>query len=110
VPINGWRVMWLIAVYDCPVTTQEQRTAYSRFRRCLLEQNFIQHQFSVYARHFPTMSAAEAMIKRLQPAIPEGAHVAFFLLTDKQYGMTKEFFGVISTRKKPSEPAQIELF
>ncbi len=109
-PINGWRVMWLIAVYDCPVTTVEQRRAYTRFRRCLLKVNFIQHQFSVYARHFPTLAAAEAMIRRLQPAVPEGAHVAFFLLTDKQYGMTREFFGAVKTRKRPSEPLQIELF
>ena len=109
-PINGWRVMWLIAVYDCPVTTAEQRKNYARFHKCLLKMNFIQHQYSVYARHFPTMAAAEAMIGRLSPEVPDGAHVAFLLMTDKQYGLTKEFFGTARTKKRPSEPLQIELF
>ncbi len=102
--------MWLIAVYDCPVTTSEQRAAYTRFRKCLLQLDFVQHQFSVYAKHCPTMAIAQSLIQQLEPAVPEGAHVAFFLMTDKQYGMTREFFGRTSTKKRPSAPRQIELF
>lgn len=102
--------MWLIAVYDCPVTTVDDRRSYNRFRRSLLKQNFVRHQFSVYARHFPTKAAADAMIERLKPLVPEGAHVAFFLLTDKQYTMTREYYGKAPIRKRPSEPLQIELF
>jgi CRISPR-associated protein Cas2 len=109
-PINSWRVMWLIAVYDCPVTTAEQRAAYGRFRASLLKLDFVQHQYSVYAKHCPTMAAADALIQRLRPAVPEDAHVAFFLMTDKQYGMTREFFGTARTQKKPRAPQQIELF
>ena len=109
-PINSWRIMWLITVYDCPVTTVEQRKSYTKFHKCLLKMNFVQHQYSVYARHFPTMAAAEAMIQRLHPEVPEGAHVAFLLMTDKQYGMTKEYFGTSKTKKRPSNPLQIELF
>jgi len=109
-PINSWRVMWVLAVYDAPVTTPEARRDYARFRKFLLQNNFIQHQFSVYLRHCPTLSVAQSLIHRLRPAIPPGAHVAFYLLTDKQYGMTREFFGRKPTRKRPSEPRQIELF
>ena len=38
------------------------------------------------------------------------AYVVYFLLTDKQYGMTREFIGKQKAKKKPDEPEQIELF
>ena len=41
---------------------------------------------------------------------PADAHVAFFLLTDKQYGMAREYLGRRNTKKKRSEPSQVELF
>ena len=47
--INGWRVMWVLAVFDVPVQTIEERRAYTTFRKMLLKDNFIQHQYSVYS-------------------------------------------------------------
>lgn len=108
--INGWRVMWVLAVFDVPVQTKEERRAYTHFRKKLLKDNFIQHQYSVYLKHFPTMATAQSEIDRLKPAVPEDGHVAFFMLTDKQYGMTREFFGKNATKRVPDEPDQIELF
>lgn len=107
---NSWRIMWVIAVYDCPMTTAEARRDYTDFRRRLLKENFMQLQNSLYVRHFPTMATAEATIIRLKNFIPDDAQVAFFLVTDKQYGMTYEYFGRKATRKKPDLPEQIELF
>jgi len=107
---NGWRVMWVIAVYDCPMTSSEARHDYTVFRRSILQENFFQLQNSLYARHFPSMATAEAVIHRLKTGIPEGAQVAFFLVTDKQYGMTKEFFGKKPSKNMPEEPEQIALF
>ena len=102
--------MWVLAVFDCPVTTKEEVRAYTQFRRQLLQENFIQYQYSVYLKHFATMAAAQAEIDRLKPAVPEGAHVAFFMLTDKQYGLTREFFGKNARKIAPDAPEQIELF
>ncbi len=102
--------MWVIAVYDCPMTTDEERHDYTVFRKRLLQENFAQLQYSLYVRHFPTMAVAEATIQRLKQHIPPNAEVAFFLVTDKQYAMTREYFGPKSTNKKPDAPEQIELF
>jgi len=99
-----------MALYDAPVTTSEGRRAYTFFRKLLLKNNFTQHQFSVYLRHCPTFAAAEALINRLAQGVPEDAHVSFYLLTDKQYGMTREFWGRKKIKKRPSEPRQIALF
>lgn len=107
---NAWRIMWVMALYDAPVTTAEGRRAYTFFRKLLLKNNFVQHQFSVYLRHCPTFAAADSLIDRLVPGVPEGAHVSFYLFTDKQYGMTREFYGKKKTRKRPSEPRQVALF
>ena len=108
--INGWRVMWVLTVFDVPVVTREEVRAYTQFRKRLLQENFIQHQYSVYLKHCPTMAAAQAEIDRLRPTVPEGGHVAFFMLTDKQYGLTREFFGKNATKTAPNAPEQIELF
>ena len=102
--------MWVIIVYDCPMIEREERRDYVLFRKKLLKENFTRLQNSLYVRHFPTMATAEAMISCIRLEIPPGAQVAFFLITDKQYGMTREFFGKKSTKKKPNLPEQIELF
>jgi CRISPR-associated protein Cas2 len=107
---NGWRVMWLVLVYDCPTLTAEARHDYTNFRNTLLRENFVQLQKSVYVRHYPTMAAAESAIARLSKGVPTDAQAAFFMITDKQYGLTREFFGPRSTESKPDLPEQIGLF
>lgn len=102
--------MWLVAIYDCPVKTPEQRRAYQQLHDRLLSENFTRHQYSVYVRHFPTLAAAEAMAARLGQQTPDDAQLAFYFLTDKQYGMTREYFGKQTATKKPVKPLQIELF
>lgn len=108
--INGWRIMWVIAVYDCPMTDSEARHHYAVFHRKLLQANFAQLQNSLYVHHFPTFAVAEAAIARLRRHIPPGAQVVFFIVTDKQYGMTREFLGAKERKKKLDSPEQIELF
>ncbi|MCX8506089.1 MAG: CRISPR-associated endonuclease Cas2 [Alphaproteobacteria bacterium] len=108
--INGWRVMWVLASYDCPTVEKEQRYHYTQFRKTLLQENFMQLQESLYAHHFPTFEVAQAAVARLRPMIPEGASCAFFYLTDKQFGMTHDYIGTKRKRKTKHNPDQIELF
>lgn len=107
---NGWRIVWLIAVYDCPMTEREERRDYTIFRKKILQENFLQLQYSLYARHFSTYAQATTVIARLQAHVPQGASVAFFFVTDKQWSMTQEYYGPKKTKKKPEEYEQIALF
>ena len=107
---NGWRIVWLIAVYDCPMTEREERRDYTIFRKKILQENFLQLQYSLYARHFSTYAQANAVIARLQGNVPKGATVAFFFVTDKQWAMTQEFYGAQTSKKKPEQYEQISLF
>ena len=86
------------------------RHDYTIFRKSLLQENFVQLQNSLYVHHFPTLAVGEATILRLRPLIPKDAQVALFIVTDKQYGMTREFFGTRPTKKKLNMPEQVELF
>lgn len=108
--VNGWRVMWVLIGFDCPVKTRAQRRRYTQFRNTLLKHNFVPLQFSVYLKHMPSFAAAEALVSRIGRATPEGAHTVFFLLTDKQYGMTREFYGTGPAKRRPERTAQLELF
>lgn len=107
---NGWRVMWLMVVYDCPMTDQKAVHDYTVFRRHLLELNFMQIQYSVYIRHFPTFETAKSTTNKLKTWIPDNASVLCFMFTDKQYGMTQEFVGRVIVHDIPDEPEQIQLF
>lgn len=107
---NGWRIMWIIAVYDCPMTNSEERHDYTTFRKSLLRENFYQLQNSLYARHYPTKELADSAVHRLKSGIPSGAKVTFFLVTDKQYAMSRDYFGPKQTKQRPDAPEQIELF
>jgi CRISPR-associated protein Cas2 len=107
---NGWRIVWLIVVYDCPMTEREERRDYTIFRKKILQENFLQLQYSLYARHFSTYAQATAVIARMQNNVPPGASVSFFFVTDKQWAMTQEFYGPKKTMQKPNEYEQISLF
>ncbi len=43
--------MWLLAMFDLPVTTRKARKRYAEFRKLLLQEGFSMLQFSVYARY-----------------------------------------------------------
>ena len=59
VNLSAYRCMWLIAMFDLPVETAENRRDYVRFARPLKD-GFMMLQFSVYARFIPSEEAAEA--------------------------------------------------
>jgi len=68
-PLNGWRVVWVVAVYDCPMVAPDERHEYTVFRRHILQEDFTQLQYSMYAKHFPTMAHAESAVQRLSSVI-----------------------------------------
>ncbi len=107
---NSWRIMWLICCFDLPTHTKKERWAYSYFRKKLLTNGFQQMQFSVYQRHFETFAKARAEASKLGQFVPDGGKVSFIFLTDKQFGMTINFFGSFHAEDSPDAPEQLLLF
>lgn len=104
--------MWVLAAFDLPTKSKVERKRYTQFRNILLEENFMQMQFSVYLRHFETIDSARATAQRIGRCTPERGKTSFFLITDKQYGMTLNFYGnrPADRSKLIKKPEQFLLF
>lgn len=109
VNLSAYRAMWLVAMFDLPVETKENRKDYARFRKTLLKDGFMMLQFSVYARYIPSEEAAEVHRRTVRIAVPPLGQVRLVALTDHQFAKMEVFYG-----RKPREPeeppAQILLF
>lgn len=94
--------MWLIAMFDLPVETTENRRDYSRFRKALLKDGFMMLQFSVYARFIPSEEAAELHRRTVKSCIPPLGQVRLLAITDHQFAKMEVFYG-----RKPRSPEDI---
>jgi CRISPR-associated protein Cas2 len=101
--------MWLFVYFDLPTETKDQRRAYTRFRKELLQDGFSMIQYSIYARHCASSENAEVHRKRAKAAIPPEGEVILFVITDKQFGQM-EFYRSSFEAAKPNTPQQLELF
>ena len=77
--------MRMILMFDMPTETAEERKAYRKFRKFLLSEGFIMHQFSIYSRLLLNNSANKAMIERLQANNPKKGTITLLTVTEKQF-------------------------
>jgi CRISPR-associated protein Cas2 len=107
--LNGYRYMWIIAMFDLPVDTKAARKAYALFRSTLLKDGFVKMQYSVYVRHCASKENAEVHLRRVESAIPADGEVRVLAVTDKQFERMRVFWG---KRRKATEaaPVQLQLF
>ena len=106
--LSGYRIVWLIVLFDLPVATKPQRSAATRFRHNLLDEGFEMSQFSVYLRHCAGKEQADSLADRIALAMPKEGKVHMIQITDRQYENIRTFRG----RKReqgPRNPAQLVL-
>lgn len=107
--LNAYRIMWVLVFFDLPTETKKQRKAAAGFRKDLIKNGFSMFQYSIYVRHCPSRDNAEVHIKRAKKALPADGHVAFFMITDKQFGMIEIYAGR-RPKPPPDMPQQLQLF
>ena len=107
--LSGYRTMWLMVMFDLPVTTPAERRRARRFHDYLLDEGFNMKQFSVYLRYYDSRAKADAATDRIGRQVPDMGTVSVILITDKQMGQIRNFDGYVP---KPAEtaPAQFTLF
>ncbi len=107
--LSGYRLMWMVVMFDLPVVEKAERKAATGFRNNLLDQGFEMAQFSVYMRFCTSQAQADTLSKRVQEALPEGGKVNILTFTDKQYERIVTFLG---KTKQPANktPDQFDLF
>ncbi|MBO0448145.1 CRISPR-associated endonuclease Cas2 [Enterococcus sp. MJM12] len=81
----SYRYMRMLVMFDLPTDTSDDRKAYRKFRKFLLSEGFIMHQFSVYSKILLNGSAKTAMVARLKQNNPRKGLVNILTVTEKQF-------------------------
>ncbi|MCV6600080.1 MAG: CRISPR-associated endonuclease Cas2 [Cohaesibacter sp.] len=100
--LSGYRVLWILVMFDLPTDTKKQRKAATRFREFLLNEGFERSQFSVYARFVSGKEGFDARVRKIERNLPTEGDVQILQFTDKQYENMIRFYdqGRQKNRKK----------
>jgi CRISPR-associated protein Cas2 len=75
----------MLLMFDMPTETVDERKAYRKFRKFLINEGFIMHQFSVYSKLLLNNSASNAMLDRLKANNPKKGNITLLTVTEKQF-------------------------
>ena len=106
--LNGYRLMWILLMFDLPVKTKAERKEAAQFRLFLLDQGFEMAQLSVYMRFCSGKSEVKKYLQRIKQRMPTGGKVDILTFTDKQYEQIVSFNG--GGRQARKNPSQYVLF
>lgn len=106
--LSGYRIMWMLAMFDLPVLTKEERKQANAFREHLRNLGFDRAQLSVYMRHCVGKERVEALVRKIKAKVPPGGQVDILTFTDKQYENIVSFTS--AEVKKRKQPQQLTLF
>lgn len=107
--LSGYRLMWILVMFDLPTDTKPQRKAATGFRNFLLDEGFERSQFSVYARFVNGKEAFQARLNRIERHLPSEGDIQILNFTDRQYRDIVHFSD--QGRKAPRKnPEQLVLF
>jgi len=107
--LNGYHIMWMMVMFDLPVTTSKERKLASGFRNHLLNLGFEMSQFSVYFRFCGDREKTKPYVAQIRQGVPLEGKVSILFFTDKQFGNIIH----LSNRKpavSPKKPTQLALF
>lgn len=107
--LSGYRILWIMALFDLPVLTKLERKRANKFRLFLLDEGFTMMQLSCYIRFTAGKEQAEALTRRIGRSVPNPGTVEVIWFTDKQYENIQSFRGKTST-SRPGKPDQLTLF
>lgn len=81
----SYRFMRLLLMFDLPTKTANQRKVYRQFRKFLIGEGFIMHQFSVYSKIFLNNTNKEFLVSRINQNVPKEGIVTLLSVTEKQF-------------------------
>jgi len=101
--------MWMMVMFDLPVTTPKERRLATSFRNHLVNLGFEMSQFSVYFRFCGDREKTKPYVDQIRRGVPPEGKVSILFFTDKQFANIIH----LSSRKlvsPPEKPAQLALF
>ncbi len=109
VALSAYRIMWVMALFDLPVLTKDERSRATKFRTFLLDQGFVMMQLSCYIKFTAGKEQADALATKVGAEVPKGGKVDILFFTDAQYGNIKSFRS-LGQSLRPGKPDQLQLF
>ena len=106
--LSGYRLMWIVTLFDLPVKTKQQRHDAGVFRKDLLKLGFNMAQLSVYFKYCADKELADRIIKKVGGFVPKDGRVDILVITDKQYSNITTIRG--DRRIQRENPPQLALF
>lgn len=85
--------MRILVFFDLPITTLENRKAYSKFRKFLIKNGFMMLQESVYCKLALNAVAAGAIINNVKLNIPKEGLVELLTVTERQFSRMEILVG-----------------
>ncbi len=107
--LSGYRILWIMVMFDLPTDTKAQRKSATKFRDFLLDEGFERSQFSVYARFVNGKEGFETRVRRIEKNLPEWGDIQVLHFTDKQYEMIHHYSDQ-GQRPRKKNPEQLVLF
>ena len=101
--------MWILAMFDLPTNTKQERRDMTVFRKLLQSQGLFRMQFSVYARFCDNQRLKDTILRTIRQGVPQQGEVRLIYVTDKQYSEMLIFEGAVKKRSEP-EPEQLTFF
>ena len=95
--VLSYRFMRVIVFFDLAVVTNEERRAYTQFRKFLLKSGYMMLQESVYCKLALNGSAVNALIENVKKNSPEKGLVQVLTITEKQYSKINLIVGDVKT-------------
>ncbi len=81
----SYRYMRMLLMFDMPTETANERKLYRKFRKFLIDEGFIMHQFSVYSKILLNGTAKAGMVARLKKHAPKSGLITLLNVTEKQF-------------------------
>lgn len=91
--LSPYRMGWILAIFDLPVGTGEERLTATKFRKFLLDDGYMMLQFSVYVRPCVSYEHMEKHSARIKSAAPRRGFVKVMYFTDRQWGLSLNIIG-----------------
>lgn len=105
---SGYRIMWMVVMFDLPTLDEIDRRRANRFRNFLKDSGFEMSQLSVYFKFIGVRENSKKMVKLVENNTPTGK-VSILFFTDKQFSDIICIHNNIIERM-PDKPDQLLLF
>ncbi|MCX7977745.1 MAG: CRISPR-associated endonuclease Cas2 [Bdellovibrionaceae bacterium] len=95
--ISGYRMGYILVIFDLPVKKKEESREAQRFRKFLLDDGYLMLQFSVYMRPCVSVDHLEKHTERVRRRAPSTGFVKILFFTDKQWALGIDIYGTPSS-------------